>query len=310
MSLNTRDVLNVSANHLEDLTGHVFDLLTVSKPISPSVALDLSKVLSKLSPLVANLIEFNLVEYLNDQTEFREYGSWIRQDPGFPDAIFSGSIEPTPGFEIKAWFPLATEITARFKDSQEHFANDNTQVCMLAWLPEKIVYGKPRILDVCVVSGASVAKARDDHYHNPPDYLVLEPGDTKARTKNLQQTNTNGYKFQGTPEEFVEAKGIVASWGLTGSVYKTTEEYQLLLRQLMNRYTYRLDTNYAKIDRIQHSEVEQFKIKVMSSVIEGLTVLEWTSLLFGKSAKAQDMARRALRERLGVTEVEVETLLE
>ena len=45
-------------------------------------------------------------------------GEWIRQDPGFPDALFKSSIiQPNPGIEIKAWFPFATEITARFKDS-------------------------------------------------------------------------------------------------------------------------------------------------------------------------------------------------
>ena len=41
--------------------------------------------------------------------------------PGFPDTIFIGpNVTPSPGFEIKAWFPLATEITARFKDSQKN----------------------------------------------------------------------------------------------------------------------------------------------------------------------------------------------
>ena len=62
------------------------------------------------------------MEFLNDQPEYQELGEWQRQDPGFPDMIFVGpTVTPSPGFEIKAWFPLATEITARFKDSQNHF---------------------------------------------------------------------------------------------------------------------------------------------------------------------------------------------
>lgn len=211
--MNTQDVLASATKHLHELSGHVFDLLTVSKPISPEAAINLAKVISKLSPLLGNLIEFNTVEFLNDQEEYQGLGEWERQDPGFPDTIFAGSISPTPGFEIKAWFPLATEITARFKDSQNHFMEDQTHVCMLAWLPEKLIYGKPRILDVCVVPGLSVAQARDNHYHNPPDYLVLEPEDTTARTRNLQQTNTNGYKWQGTAEQFAEARKLVAGWG-------------------------------------------------------------------------------------------------
>ena len=193
--LNTAEVITIASEHLLTLAGHIFDLLTVSKPITPDAAVNLSKVVSKLSPLLGNLIEFNSVEFLNDREEFKGLGEWERQDPGFPDTVFRG-VNPTPGFEIKAWFPLATEITARFKDSQNHFTDGNTYVCMLAWLPEHIIYGKPYILDVVVVSGASVAQSRDNHYHNPPEYIVLEPEDTKARTRNLQQTNTNGFKLQ------------------------------------------------------------------------------------------------------------------
>jgi hypothetical protein len=217
--MNTQQVITAASNHLHSLGGHVFDLLTVSKPISPDAAVNLSKVISKLSPLLGNLIEFNTVEFLNDRPEFKGLGEWKRQDPGFPDTVFEGRVTPMPGFEIKAWFPLATEITARFKDSQNHFADDRTYVCMLAWLPENLIFGKPKIIDVCVVSGASVAKARDDHYHNPPDYLVLEPEDTAARTRNLQQTNTNGYKFQGTSQQFEQAQRIVTGWGRAGRAY-------------------------------------------------------------------------------------------
>jgi hypothetical protein len=200
--LNTAEVLKAAATHLQSLSGQVFDVVTVSKPISPNAAVNLTRVISKLSPLLGNLIEFNAVEFLNAQPTFAGLGTWKRQDPGFPDTVFEGSVIPTPGFEIKAWFPLATEITARFKDTQNHFVHDQTNVCMLAWLPDQLIFGKPRIIDVCIVPGLSVAKARDDHYHKPPDYLVLEPEDTKARTRNLQQTNTNGYKFQGSRTQF------------------------------------------------------------------------------------------------------------
>lgn len=274
----TKDAIELATAHLKELSGHVFDLLTVSKPITPDAAVNLSKIISKLSPLLGNLIEFNTVEFLNDKPEFQSVGEWRRQDPGFPDAVFDG-INPTPGFEIKAWFPLATEITARFKDSQNHFRDDNTFVCMLAWLPEHIIYGKPFILDVVVVSGASVAKTRDDHYHNPPDYLVLEPEDTAARTRNLQQTNTNGYKLQTTDRRLLlEANKLVESWGPDGRTYSPTARYQEGLRELMGMLNYRLDTNYAKMDRIVHPELEAFKTRVLNTCVHGMTVGEWDSL--------------------------------
>jgi len=305
--MDTRTALNLAGKHLQSLEGHVFNILTVTKPVSPNAAVNLAKVISKLSPLLGNLIEFNTVEILNDKSDFKGHGTWRRQDPGFPDTIFQGSIKPVPGFEIKAWFPLATEITARFKDSQNQCSKDNTHVAMLAWLPEKLIYGKPEILAVCVMSGKSVAAARDNHYHNPPDYIVLEPGDTTARTSNLQQTNTNGYKFQGTAKEFERARKLVASWGKNGGKYRPTPRYEAKVRELFSKFSYRLDTNFAKMDRIVHVEIEKFKNEVMSAVVHGLKVQEWRSLLANEDEEA---IRAALQSRLGITAQDSKALVQ
>lgn len=295
--MNTQEIIALARDYLRGLVGHEFDVLEVSKPVSPEAAVNLAKIISKLSPLVGNLIEFNSCEYLNDQEGFAAFGKWQRQDPGFPDTIFAGTVTPTPGFEIKAWFPLATEITARFKDSQNHFAQDQTYVAMLAWLPEFLIFGKPRIVDIVVVSGASVAKARDEHYHNPPDYLVLEPGDTTARTSNLQQTNTNGYKFQGTVDQFREAQALVRAWGKAGTAYLPTAAYQTLLRELTVRFPYRLDTNFAKMDRIVHGDIEAFKDRVYRTTFHGRTIGAWNRLL---SKGDENVIRRELAERFDI----------
>ena len=299
-------MLAVAAKQLHTLVGHEFDVLTVSKPVSPDAAVFLSRVVSKLSPLLGNMIEFNTVEFLNLQEEFRGLGAWERQDPGFPDAVFRG-VSPTPGFEIKAWFPLATEITARFKDSQNHFKDENTEVVLLAWLPEHLIYGKPRIVDVCIVSGASVAKSRDDHYHKPPHYLVLEPEDTSERTRNLQQTNTNGYVFQGTRQEFQEAEKLVASWGSNANTYSPTADYQHLVRKLQSSFNYRLDTNYAKIDRIVHPEIEDFKKRVLNTKLHGMTVRQWAALL---NRGGDDAVKLALKQHLNIKLGDADDLLE
>lgn len=305
--MNTKDVIRLASQYLDDLCGHSFDLLDVSKPISSDAAVNLAKVISKLSPFLGNLIEFNTVDYLNKQKVFVPFGVWERRDPGFPDTVFIGNIKPTPGLEIKAWFPLATEITARFKDSQNHFQLDQTYVALIAWLPESVIYGKPRILDVCVVSGHSVAKARDEHYHNPPDYLVLEPEDTTQRTVNLQQTNTNGYKFQGTKEDFFEAEEIVKSWGDDGRIYRPTPEYQEFLRQLIKRFKYRLDTNFAKMDRIVHPDIENFKKLVYGTEFCGMEIGQWNKLL---TSRRDQQIKAALQRYLGVKEEKVDERLD
>jgi hypothetical protein len=295
--MNTREIIKLASEHLKGLSGHVFDLLTIGKPISADTAVETSKIVSKLSPLIGNLIEINTVEVLNRKREFHAHGWWKRQDPDFPDAIFEGTVTPKPGLEIKAWFPLATEMTARFKDSQNRFVEDNTHVAVIAWMPQFLVYGKPYILDVCVVPGKSVATARDLHYHNPPDYLVMEPEDTSQRTRNLQQTNTNGYKWQGTDKNFEVAKKIVAGWGKDGRAYEPTPEYQLKLRELISRYPYRLDTNYAKIDRIMHHGIEEFKSAVLKKRVNGMTVKAWAGVWASNDPK---FVKETLKQYIGI----------
>lgn len=282
--MNTQDVLNVGRKGLADLPGHQFDLITIEKPDSIDLALSLTKIVSKLSPLVGNLIEHKVCSYLNDLPEFKGLGLWKRQDPDFPDAVFDAGIAPTPGFEIKAWFRLATEITARFKESQKYFTDDNTDLVLLAWLPEHLFYGAPTLIDVISIPASQVAKSRDDHYHNPPDYLVIEPENTEERTRNLQQSCVNGHKFQGSEEELVIAREEVVAMGSKVQYYSISMDFQEEMQSLLSTYKYRLDTNFAKIDRIDNPDIEQFKEKVLNTVIHGRTIAAWSKLI----SKASD----------------------
>jgi hypothetical protein len=311
--MKTAEIIKRASEHLGTLPGHIFDVLSVAKPVSPEAALNLAKVVSKLSPLVGNMIEFNTCEFLNEQAEFKGLGKWRRQDPGFPDVVFDGSVKPTPGFEVKAWFPLATEITARFKDSQNHFLDDRTYVSMIAWLPEFVIYGRPKIVGVVIASGASVAEARDRHYHNPPSYVVREPEDTTNRTRNLQQTNTNGYKWQALDNAVAEQKRIadvealIASWGKGGKTYSPTPEYQDKLKALMGKFgNYRLDTNYAKMDRIGHDGIEAFADKIYRTDYHGLSIGAWNNLL----SKGSDVeVRSVLAKKFDIKDVDAERKL-
>ena len=283
IKIDYREILELASAEVKNLKGHTIDILTINKPPDVGYAGHLAKVISKLSPLIGNMLEFSLVSFLNALDHWKGLGQWERQDPGFPDTIFVGIKPPSPGIEIKTWFPLATEITARFKDSYSHFSEGQTNVALVAWLPENILFGRILVLDVWVDSAKSLAEARDTHYHNPPDYLIFEPEDTSARTANLQQTNTNGYKFQGTTKQFRDAEKIVKSWGKEGKNYHHAIEYQNKLKGLLGKFPYRLDTNFAKIDRIKHKGLEKFKESVLKRMFKGKTVLEWSKLINSKN---------------------------
>jgi hypothetical protein len=81
--VTTRDVVQAAVQSLDNLVGRVFDVfdvVAVTKPVTSDAAVNLAKVVSKLSPFMGNTIEFNTVELLNDQKEFRESSEWQRQE--------------------------------------------------------------------------------------------------------------------------------------------------------------------------------------------------------------------------------------
>lgn len=283
--LNPQQIIEFASQAVLDLQGHTVDVLTIKRPNDVQSAVELSKIVSKLSPIVGNLLEYAVVQYLNGAREWPAECRWMRQDPEFPDVILSGPISPRPGVEVKTWFPLATEMTARFRDSQTMLTDGVTKVAVLCWLPEWIIAGQPKIISVWVGEAIDVAKARDNHYHNPPQYLVLEPEDTSARTRNLQQKNCNGFRFQGTAQQLEQARLEVESWGKDARTYSTDREYQTKLHQLQGRYTYRLDTNFAKIDRIVLSDLETWKTSVMVSTHLNRTVSEWMAAIASEDAQ-------------------------
>jgi len=109
--------------------------------------------------------------------------------------------------------------------------------------------------------------------------LTVEPRDTRERTRNLQQTNVNGYRLQTSdPQVLSEAQEVVSRHpGRMAAPHSA--DAQALIEELMNRFPYRLDTNFAKIDRIDHPEVEGFKRATLGQTVRGRPLQEWARLL-------------------------------
>lgn len=282
LEVSTEYILRCATEQLNSLVGHTFGVINISQPSDIEYARFLSKVLSKLSPIVGNMIEEQMSNHLNMIEELQSIGSWTRQDPGFPDNIFqSDFLDETPGIEVKAWFPLATEITGRFKTSQNLLSTNNVLLALVVWLPEFILYGRPRIIDIWIGTAQSVAVARDNHYFNPPQYLVVEPQDTTDRTTNLQQQNVEGYVFQPTTEVGLDSlNAYFEEYNLVNFSYPPERELQNIIDRLRSEFHYRLDTNFAKLDRLQHEEINIFKQQVLDSELfnTGHSIRYWSKI--------------------------------
>ena len=46
----------------------------------------------------------------------------------------------------------------------------------------------------------------------------------------------------------------------------------------MGQFKYRLDTNFAKMDRIEHRGLEDFKARVLNTRVHNRTISEWAQL--------------------------------
>lgn len=263
---------------LQNLVGESVETLSVNS-LSSDDAPFLAQIVSKLSPMIGNLLERRIIQVLADEAE-NGY-SWIRQDPGFPDAAL---VDPTgaitdSGFEVKAWYAFSTELTGRFKESRNLLAGKDVRLVVVAWAMSHLVYGTPQILGVISIPADEVAKSRDDHYFVPPRYLTVEPNDTTERTRNLQQSNVNGYRFQETNDDALErAEAWVREQGLA-ALEPHTVSAQVLVSKLMSDFNYRLDTNFAKIDRIDNSEIETFKSAILDAEFREKKISDWTKLL-------------------------------
>ncbi len=54
------------------------------------------------------------------------------------------------------------------------------------------------------------------------------------------------------------------------------------------------DTNFAKIDRIGHTEIERFKQKVLSKELFGFTINGWARIFSKKNASELEKGLKAL----------------
>jgi hypothetical protein len=262
---------------LRSLVGEELSTITITSE-TPDEAVFLGQNISKLSPIIGNLVERRITHLLTERDA--EHGMrWQRQDPNFPDALLvdAEGKSTDSGFEVKAWYVLSTELTGRFRESANLLAGKDIRVVVVAWTMSHVIFGRPQIVDVLVVDALSVASVRDAHYHKPPDYLCEEPQDTTARTVNLRQTSVNGYKLQAESQRGALQRMVDAS----GSVGKASHrpESQALVKKLMASAQYRLDTNFAKIDRIDHPNIESFKSAVLGSSHRGRSNRDWQKLL-------------------------------
>ncbi len=67
--MNTAEIIKLASYQLQGLPGRSFDIFNLAKPKDIEEAIDMAKlykIVSKVSPLVGNLIEHDTIDFLNE----------------------------------------------------------------------------------------------------------------------------------------------------------------------------------------------------------------------------------------------------
>jgi hypothetical protein len=201
-----------------------------------------SKIVSKLSSFISNILEIALVNLLNEsQDDSNSLFEWKRsKEKVFPDVkLFHKSGEETDlGIEVKVVCSEADEASSRFLHCVENLKEGDVYVCVLAWKWEN---DEPVVFDSFVHEAFELARRRDLQ-HVPPKKLIIQP--TIQNKKTNTEQSTVKYKVWDTTqseEELRNAMKIVTEW---------TGNSKGLIRVLEENFKYRNDNNMGKLQRI------------------------------------------------------------
>lgn len=262
---------------LTNLHHRALDVVTIDSP-SAEDAPFLGRNISKLSPFVSNLIERQVVQELAEELDPGGGFHWVRQDPGWPDAGLFRVGELVGGFEVKAWYVLATEMTGRFHAAQSAIEGLHARVIVVPWVMSQIVYGSPVLLGHIAVDAMELAQQRDAWYHRPPDRIVVEPPDQANRAANLRQTNVIGQKMQRvSDEQMATARMFVERFGVAPVPH--ADDTRALNEYLVSNYPYREESNFGKLGRTFFEPLREFEVATLATDYFGRSLAAWRIVL-------------------------------
>lgn len=273
------------------IDGQTIDVLTVNRCDEDAV-IGFIKNMSKLSSLISVQIEMRAVKRVNSMynEQLPDNVGWVINEriggEKYPDLAFADfEFTPSsdwvwPGVEIKAWCPFATEMSGRMMKGQSIMQKYPDQLLLVAWLPEHLLYGQPKVIGTWKGDGLDMAKSRDNHWHDPPSSLILEPDFSPERDAHKQHTNVDRYLWDDKDSKEDEARQMADNLNILDTSYSYKDEYQQRVRQLYSSFNYKKGTNFRKLNRLHHQPLDNFPDHIrQNTYIEGKSLAEWNTHL-------------------------------
>ena len=288
-SIDIRDHVDEVVTDLENwISDQKINILTINKCDEDAV-IPFLKNMSKLSSLISVQIETRALARIESiyGKELPDNVGWVINEriggEKYPDLAFADlDYSPAsnwvwPGVEIKAWCPFATEMSGRMMKGQSIMQDYPDQLLLVAWLPTNLLYGDPQVIGTWVGDGLEMAKSRDNHWHDPPASLILEPDFSPTREAHKQHTNVDRYLWNDDESKLEEAKEMAEEKGLIDGPYSHDREYQRKVRELHNSFIYKKGANnFRKLNRLHHEPLNRFPDRIRkNTTIEGKQLDEW-----------------------------------
>ena len=267
------------------------EVINVGKPANVQLACEWFAHFPEFAVLCNRLVESVVVD------DLCACGGWKREKRRSNVLYFdSPDIRPAPRVIVKAWQSFPVERPTRFSESGGLFEEDNVSLINVGWALEHMIWGRIRVLNVVDVSARDMTEARNRHYYNPPVYVVCEEESGRFSSMITDAKQTRGYKFIGSEEQLRQAAELAARLELEKDNYCCGRSYQTKLYQLLGRFPYREDKEYAIIDLIEQKDVAEARREALDTVLDGASVREFAALtgsaddelVFGKLKKLLD----------------------
>jgi hypothetical protein len=292
-------------NNLVDwIDGRNIDVFEVNRCDEDAV-IEFVKNMSKLSSLVSVEIETRSLKRLQSEYtgELPANVEWVINErvegEKYPDlALADLDFNPPtdwvwPGVEIKAWCPFATEMSGRMMKGQSIMKEYPDQLLLVAWLPEHLLYGEPKVIGTWVGDGLEMAKSRDNYWHyirddskTTPSSIILEPDFSPDREAHKQHTNSYRYLWDDDDSKLDEVENMAKELNIWGEPYSPDDDYQKKVRRIYNSFNYKEGTNFRKLDRLHYDALDNFPDRIReNTTIEGKTLTEWLNHLRNDEAE-------------------------
>lgn len=243
----------LALKNLDELNRCIAPTLNVERPDNIDVQ-TWATIVSKLSGFLSNLVEISVSHWLNKNILDKDM-EWKRVEGSFPDVqLYRKGVKTKYGLEVKVVCSGAQEASARFRHSREMLDEGSVLVCLFAWRVSDD--GEVNFFTSWFMDAAILADIRDQYVTLPKG--IYQWPDNSGQKMNTQQSDVRYLTLQNQRKYLVAASQMVMKWKEDNPCKTKPHEQKEIMILLGEKFGYKNDTNFGKLQRINDETLKKF----------------------------------------------------